>query len=84
MLQHFTTIDCYKKTFNETCNENFDKTTLHEIKTYESYQFKIARLLPKQLESKNHFNKAKRLIDGIEVDMNKVKARKEDKMFLMI
>ena len=64
---------------NETRNENFDKTTLDEIKTYDPYQFKIASLLPEWLESKNDFNEAKRLIDDIGVDMNKVKASKEDK-----
>ena len=38
--------DSYKKSFNETCNETFDKTTLNEIKTYDPYQFKIKSLLP--------------------------------------
>ena len=71
--------DSYEKTFNETRNETFDKTTLDEIKTYDPYQFKIASLLPEWLESKNDFNEAKRLIDDIGVDMNKVKASKEDK-----
>ena len=71
--------DCYKKKFNETRIETFDKTTLDEIKTYDPYQFKIASLLPEWLESKNDFNEAKRLIDDIGVDMNKVKASKEDK-----
>ena len=71
--------DSYKKTFNETCSETFDKTTLDEIKTYDPYQFKIASLLPEWLESKNDFNEAKRLIDDIRIDMNKVKASKEDK-----
>ena len=71
--------DSYKKTFNEIRNETFDKTTLDEIKTYDPYQFKIASLLPEWLESKNDFNEAKRLIDDIGVDMNKVKASKEDK-----
>ena len=68
-----------KKTFNETCNQTFDKTTLDEIKTYDPYQFKIESLLPEWLESKNDFNEAKRLIDDIRIDMNKVKASKEDK-----
>ena len=67
--------DSYKKTFNET-NETFDKTTLDKINPY---QFKIEVLLPEWLESKNDFNKAKKLIDDIEVDINKVKASKEDK-----
>ena len=71
--------DSYKKTVNETCNETLDKTTLDEIKTYDPYQFKIASLLPEWLESKNDFNEAKRLIDDIRIDMNKVKASKEDK-----
>ena len=64
-----------KKTFNET-NETFDKTTLDKINPY---QFKIEVLLPEWLESKNDFNEAKKLIDDIEVDINKVKASKEDK-----
>ena len=68
-----------KKTVNETRNQTFDKTTLDEIKTYDPCQFKIASLLPKWLESKNDFNEAKRLIDDIRIDMNKVKASKEDK-----
>ena len=38
-----------------------------------------ASLLPEWLESKNDFNEAKRLIDDIRIDMNKVKASKEDK-----
>ena len=70
--------DFYKKTFNETRNETFDKTTLDEINTYDHHQFKIESLLPKWLESKNDFNEPKRLIDVIEVDMNKVKVSKED------
>ena len=64
-----------KKTFNET-NETFDETTLDKINPY---QFKIEILLPEWLESKNDFNEAKKLIDDIEVDINKVKASKEDK-----
>ena len=71
--------DSYTKKINETCNETFDKTTLDEIKTYDPDQFKIASRLPEWLESKNDFNEAKRLIDGIRIDMNKVKASKEDK-----
>ena len=31
------------------------------------------------MESKNDFNEAKRLIDDIRIDMNKVKVSKEDK-----
>ena len=73
--------DFYKKTFNETRNETFNKTTLDEINTYDPYQFKIGSLLPEWLESKNDFNEAKRMIDDIGVDMNKVKASKEDKNF---
>ena len=60
-------------------NESFDKTILGEIKTYDPYQFKIASLLPEWLKSKNDFNEAKRLIDDIGVDINKVKASEEDK-----
>ena len=41
-------------------------------------------LLPEWLESKNDFNEAKKLIDDIEVDMNKVKASKEDNLFFNI
>ena len=44
--------DSYEKTFNETRNETFDKTTLDEINTYDPYQFKIKALLPEWLESK--------------------------------
>ena len=33
------------------------------------------------VESKNDFNEAKRLVDDIRIDMNKVKASKEDKIF---
>ena len=36
-------------------------------------------MLPEWLESKNDFNEAKKLIVDIEVDINKVKASKEDK-----
>ena len=50
--------DSYKKIFNETCNETFDKTTLDEIKTCNPYQFEIGSLLPEWLESKNDFNEA--------------------------
>ena len=73
--------DSYKKTFNETRNETFDKTTLDD---YDPYKFKIESLLPEWLESKNDFNEAKKLIDDIEVDMNKVKASKEDNLFFNI
>ena len=68
--------DSYKKAFNETRNETFDKTTLDD---YDPYKFKIESLLPEWLESKNDFNEAKKLIDDIEVDINKVKVSKEDK-----
>ena len=33
------------------------------------------------VESKNDFNEAKRLVDDIRIDMNKFKARKDDKIF---
>ena len=80
MLQLYNNyFDFYKKTFNETRNETFDKTTLDETNTYDPHHFKIESLLPEWLESKNDFNKAKKLIDDIEVDINKVKASKEDK-----
>ena len=72
--------DSYKKVFNGTRNKTFNKTTLDKIKIYDLYQFEIVSLLPKWLESKNDFNKKKRLIDDIEeVGMNKVKASKENK-----
>ena len=73
--------DSYKKNFNETRNETFNKTTLDEINTYDPYQFKIGSLLPEWLEPKNDFNEVKRTIYDIGVDMNKVKASKEDKIF---
>ena len=63
------------KKFNET-DEVFDKTTLDKINPY---QFKIESLLPEWLESKNDFNEAKKLIDDIEIDINKLKVSKEDK-----
>ena len=71
--------DSYKKTVNETSSENFDKTTLEEIKTYDLYQFKIVSLLPEWLESKIDFNEGKRLIHDTGVGMNKFKASKQDK-----
>ena len=64
-----------KNFFNET-NETFDKATLDKINPY---QFKIQILLPEWLESKNDFNEGKKLIDDIEVDINKVKVSKEHK-----
>ena len=36
-------------------------------------------VLPEQLKSKNDFNEAKRLIDDIRTNMNKVEVSKEDK-----
>ena len=69
----------FKKTVNEIRNETFDETTLDEIKIYDPHQFKIERLLPEWLESKNNFDEVKKLINDIEVDINKVKAGKEDK-----
>ena len=60
------------------CNETFDKTTLDEINTYDPHQFKNESLLPEWLEWKNDFNEAEKLIDDIEVEINKVKASKED------
>ena len=36
-------------------------------------------VLPERLKSKNDFNEAKRLIDDIRTDMNKVEVSKEDK-----
>ena len=36
-------------------------------------------MLPEWLESKNEFNEAKKLVDDIEVDINKAKVSKEDK-----
>ena len=36
-------------------------------------------MLPERLKSKNDFNEAKRLIDDIRTDMNKVEVSKEDK-----
>ena len=68
------------ETYNESLNETFNESTLDERKGYDPYQFKITSLLPEWLESKNDFNEA-RLIDDIRIDMNKVKALKEDKVF---
>ena len=36
-------------------------------------------MLPEYLESKNEYNEAKKLVDDIEVDINKAKVSKEDK-----
>ena len=36
-------------------------------------------MLPEYLESKNEFNEAKKLVDDIQVDINKAKVSKEDK-----
>ena len=69
--------DSYRKKFNETYNGS----TLDARKGYDPYKFKIASLLPEWLESKNDFNEAKRLIDDIKIDMNKIKVSKEDKIF---
>ena len=52
---------------------------MDEINTYDPHQFKIGSLLPEWLESKNDFNEAKKLIDDIEVEINKVKAKKGGK-----
>ena len=51
---------------------------MEEIKTSDPYQFKIASLL-EWLGLRNSFNEAKRLIDDIRINMNKVKVSKEDK-----
>ena len=51
---------------------------MEEIKTYDPDQFKIASLL-EWLGLRNSFNEAKRLIDDIRINMNKVKISKEDK-----
>ena len=44
-----------------------------------SFLTNLKFLLPEWLKSKNDFNEAKKLIDDIEVVMNKVKLSKEDK-----
>ena len=60
-------------------NQTYNESTLNDRKRYDPYQSKIAYLLPDWLKSKNDFNEAKRLIDYIGTDMNKVKASNEDK-----
>ena len=69
--------DSYGKSYNERA--------LNKKEGRNPNQFKIADSeLPEWLESRNDFNKAKRLIDDIRNDMNKVKVSKEDKKVLMI
>ena len=69
--------DSYGKSYNES--------VLNKKEGRNPNQFKIAdNELPEWLESRNDFNKAKRLIDDIRNDMNKVKVSKEDKKVLMI
>ena len=67
----------YYFNFYEKAN---DKSTLNEKEGRNSKQFKrVDNDLPEQLESKNDFYEAKRLIDDIRIDMNKVKVGKADK-----
>ena len=69
--------DSYGKSYNERA--------LNKKEGRNPNQFKIAdNELPEWLESRNDFNEAKRLIDDIRNDMNKVKVSKEDKKVLMI
>ena len=64
--------DFYKKTY--------DESTLNEKEGRNPKQFKIRdNVLLEWLKLKNDFNEAKRLIDDIRIDMNKVKVSKEDK-----
>ena len=77
--------DSYKKTFYETRNETFDKSTLDKINTDDPYQFKIKSPLSEWLGSKNDFNEAKKLIDEISrLTLIKSKQVKRIKIFLMI
>ena len=72
MLQHFITIILIltkKRLMKITM-----KLLIDETNTYSPRQFKIKSSLPEWLGSKNDFNEAKKLIDDIEVDINKVKA----------
>ena len=65
--------------------ETYDESALNEKEGRNPNQFKIAdNELPEWLEPRNDFNEAKRLIDDIRNDMNKVKVSKDDKKVLMI
>ena len=60
--------------------KTYDESALNEKEGRDPNWFKIAdNKLPEWLKSKNDFNKAKRLIDDIEIDINKVKVNKENK-----
>ena len=60
--------------------KTYEKSSLNEKEGHIPKQLKrVDNDLPEQLESKNDFYEAKRLIDDIRIDMNKVKVGKADK-----
>ena len=78
------TVALYNNYF-DSYGKSYTENVLNEKEWRNPGQFEIAdNELPEWLESRNDFNKAKRMIDGIRNDMNKVKASKEDKKVLMI
>ena len=69
----------YNNYFN-SYEKTFDESALHEKEGYDPNQFKIVgNGLPEWLESKNDFKEEKRLIDNININMNKDKVSKKDK-----
>ena len=69
----------YNNYFN-SYEKTFDESALHEKEGYDPNQFKIVgNGLPEFLESKNDFKEEKRLIDNININMNKDKVSKKDK-----
>ena len=73
MLWYYTTIILI------LTKKSYDESALNEKKRRKPYQFKIVDMLPEWMKSKNDFNEAKRLIDDIEINMNKVEVNREDK-----
>ena len=73
MLWYYTTIILI------LTKKSYDESALNEKKKRrEPYQFKIVDMLPEWVKSKNDFNEAKRLIDDIETNMNKVEVNREE------
>ena len=69
----------YNNYFN-SYEKPYDESVLHEKEGYDPNQFKIVdNGLPEWLESKNDFKEEKRLIDNININMNKDKISKKDK-----
>ena len=68
----------YKNCF-VSYKKSYDERILNEKEERYPKQFKLVHHeLSEWLDSKNDFKEAKRLIDGIRIEMNKVKVSKED------